>query len=49
MFPMPITQKQIQKLKQIYLRKYNEQISDEVAEDIITRLVNVIIIIDDNE
>ena len=49
MFPMPITQNEIQKLKRIYLTKYNERINDQEAVDIITRLVNILIIIHDNE
>jgi len=46
---MPITQKEIQKLKQIYHSKYNERISEQEAVDIITRLVNFLIIIYDDE
>ncbi|MCK4815142.1 hypothetical protein KA005_05170 [bacterium] len=46
---MPITEKEIQKLKRIYLSKYNERISDQEAVDIITRLVNILIIIYDDE
>ena len=46
---MPITQQEIQKLKRIYLTKYHERISDQEAVDIITRLVNVLIIIYDDE
>ena len=49
MSPMPITEKEIQKLKRIYLSKYNERISDQEAVDIITRLVNILIIIYDDE
>jgi len=44
---MPITQKEIQKLKRIYLRKYNKRISDREAVDILTRLVNLLIILYD--
>jgi len=46
---MSITQKEIQKLKRIYLSKYNKQISNQEAVDIITRLVNIMIIINDDE
>jgi len=42
---MPITKKEIQKLKAIYLEKYNQRISDQEAADIITRLVNILNII----
>ena len=46
---MTITQKQNQQVKQIYLKKYNENISDKEAVDILTRLVNILNIIYDNE
>ena len=47
--PMPITQEEIRKLRRIYLSKYKKRISDQEAVDIMTRLVNVLIIIHDNE
>ncbi len=46
---MSITKEEIQKLKRIYLTKYNERISDQEAVDIITRLVNVLITIYNDE
>jgi len=46
---MPITQKEIQKIKRIYLEKYDKRISDREASDILTRLINILIIIYDSQ
>ena len=46
---MPVTRKDIQDLQHVYLKKYNKRLSDREAADIITRLVNLLLIIYDYE
>ena len=46
---MSITKEEIQKLKKIYRDQYVQDISDQEAVDIITRLVNILIIIYNDE
>ncbi|MBW1738743.1 MAG: hypothetical protein JRJ69_14650 [Deltaproteobacteria bacterium] len=41
MSPMPITQKEIQKLKEIYLQEYDIELSDRQAWEMGIRLINL--------
>ena len=49
MSPMPITQKQIQTFRNMYRLRYEKEISNQEALDIITRFLNLINIIRENE
>lgn len=49
MSPMPITPKQIQTFRHLYRLRYEKEISDQEALDIITRFLNLINIIRNNE